>query len=193
MDFPPVVNKPADLAEVHLLTGINGTGKTRVLAALAALLGGGKALEKRLKVETKDRFFRITDRISDRRNPGVWPGIKANQHGCNPPLTSSVGMSIPAFAYHGNAYVTDASIGVLAATQKPDRATCLSFARPSEYSKVLLQGIANLKVQAAMDTINNPVGSTRSRAAGIIRMIYSSQLNFEKHIGEAKEMLRNMK
>jgi hypothetical protein len=31
-EFPPLENKPADLAEVHLLTGANGTGQTRPLA-----------------------------------------------------------------------------------------------------------------------------------------------------------------
>ena len=31
LQFLEVKNKPADLAEVHLFTGVNGTGKTRLL------------------------------------------------------------------------------------------------------------------------------------------------------------------
>ena len=45
--FPPVPKKPADKAEVHILTGVNGSGKTRVLCAFAAAFGDASALQSR--------------------------------------------------------------------------------------------------------------------------------------------------
>lgn len=49
LTLPPVEQKPDNLAEVHLFTGVNGTGKTRVLSILAAMLGNDEPLLKRVK------------------------------------------------------------------------------------------------------------------------------------------------
>jgi predicted ATPase len=48
----PVEKKPAELGEVHLFTGVNGTGKTRLLSIIAMILGSDVALRKRLKGST---------------------------------------------------------------------------------------------------------------------------------------------
>src|SRR5688572_21039276 len=53
--FPEVENKPDDAAEVHLFTGVNGSGKTRLLALLAAALGNPQALLERLPLPEPDR------------------------------------------------------------------------------------------------------------------------------------------
>lgn len=45
IDFPENIND--ELAEVHLITGQNGTGKTRLLSALAAALGNSSDLDQR--------------------------------------------------------------------------------------------------------------------------------------------------
>lgn len=66
--FPAVENKPAALAEVHLLTGINGTGKTRILSLLAALLGYQEPLKKRIDT-SKQHIFRIADTLASLRAP----------------------------------------------------------------------------------------------------------------------------
>jgi hypothetical protein len=56
VDFPPFQDLKLDfrateskgkLAEGHLLTGINGTGKTRILSVLAAFLGNPSPLARR--------------------------------------------------------------------------------------------------------------------------------------------------
>src|SRR5881296_4161326 len=69
--FPPVPDKPADLAEVHLLTGVNGTGKTRILCALAALLGNFEPLRKRLLDQTS---FTINIGENPDTPAAGWPG-----------------------------------------------------------------------------------------------------------------------
>src|SRR5438067_1584461 len=73
LGFEPVPDKPVDLAEVHLLTGVNGTGKTRILSALAALLGNPEPLQKRLSEPSQQIDLAIaanprTDAVSQ------WPG-----------------------------------------------------------------------------------------------------------------------
>lgn len=61
--LPPVDGKPADLAEVHLFTGVNGTGKTRLLAALAAMLGHAQPLLRRLQGSGRPCTIRATTGI----------------------------------------------------------------------------------------------------------------------------------
>jgi predicted ATPase len=60
LTLPPVENKPDDLAEVHLFTGGNGTGKTRLLSVLAAMLENPEPLAKRVKGITDPISIRIT-------------------------------------------------------------------------------------------------------------------------------------
>lgn len=49
----PAERRAAGLAEVHLLTGENGTGKTRILAALIAALGNEEHLHQRVREDSK--------------------------------------------------------------------------------------------------------------------------------------------
>ena len=169
LNLPPVDDKPADLAEVHLLTGVNGTGKTRLLCALASMLGQHEPLRKRLKgVENPIQIFG-TEKFPAPETHTSWRNrIDANDGGCAWAQTSSLQQwanGVAAFAYSGIAYVADSPITVMADVPRPDRAACLSFIRPEDHSKMLLQAIANLKVQAAMDWMNQPgsgAGQTHS-------------------------------
>ena len=52
MDCQTVPDKPVDLAEVHLITGENGTGKSRLLSLLATALGQPGPLKNRCPKET---------------------------------------------------------------------------------------------------------------------------------------------
>jgi putative AbiEii toxin of type IV toxin-antitoxin system len=169
LSLPPVDKKPTELAEVHLLTGVNGTGKTRILSVLSAMLGNPQPLIKRLKgTETRIMFF-ATDKFPTPGNLGEWPDrLDAGEnHAAWSQGSSLVQWSneTAAFAYSGIAYVADSPISVMADVPKPDRVACLSFIRPEEHSAGLLQAIANLKVQAAMDWMNQVEtdgGKTRS-------------------------------
>jgi hypothetical protein len=171
LELPPVEEKPAELAEVHLFTGVNGTGKTRLLSVLAAMLDSPEPLKKRLKGFEGMITIYGTDqfpipgphaRWGNRLSAGSG-GVGWNQEG----ELHSWGSRVPAFAYSGTAYVVDAPIAVMAAVAKPQREDCLCFVRPEGHSKQLLQAITNLKLQAAMDLMNqtsegvNPTRPTR--------------------------------
>ena len=177
MEFQPVENKPAELAEVQLLTGVNGTGKTRLLALLAAVLGDGAALKKRLKPADNAIGVFSSDRLHA-QGPGdspwgrIPPPTKYNlyfEHR-DPPFQKWVS-EVPAFAYDGAAYVSDAPIAVMAGVPRPNRAECLSFSQTVKHSEVLLQAIANMKMQAAMDLMNEGAGGGASRPTRIVRAV----------------------
>jgi hypothetical protein len=182
--FQIVPDKPEDLAEVHLLTGVNGTGKTRILCALAALLGNSEPLRKRLTAETSFDIGIAEDLRSDRIPE--WPGV---MH-VTPTSMNWVRLEgkmkwtdqIPAFAYSGTAYVADMPVTPMATLNRQSRQGDLSFTKPPEQSTYLLQGITNLKLQAAMDSLNQPPGATRSRATLLITALEST-------ISEITEML----
>lgn len=176
--LPPVENKRDDLAEVHLFTGVNGTGKTRLLSVLAGMLGNPQPLVKRLRGVEIQIDFRATDNdsISDfqswrdqfyaQHNSGGWSNSNSLGGWAN---------KVPAFAYSGIPYVGDAQIAVMADVKKPERLDCLSFVRPEGHSQILLQAIANLKLQAAMDTMNETSESlNHTRATRIIRALEST-------------------
>ena len=163
LNLPPVEDKPEDLAEVHLLTGVNGTGKTRLLCALAAMLGHDEPLKKRLRGVEKPIQLVATDEFPIPENVVTWQNqLHAKADVCQWVQEGQVhqwAQNVAAFAYSGIAYVADSPITVMADVPRPDRAACLSFIRPEDHSKMLLQAIANLKLQAAMDWMNHPGSS----------------------------------
>lgn len=154
LKLPPVADKPNDLAEVHLFTGVNGSGKTRILSVLAAILGEPKSLRMRLRGLERPIGFRASDEISPPVNEAVFiaqeSGFGLQQFG---PIQNWAEM-VPEFAYSGAAWVSDANIVAMTEVAKPSRVGCLSFSRPQNESKALLQSIANLKLQAAMDSMS---------------------------------------
>ena len=176
MEFPPVENKPPELAEVHLFTGVNGTGKTRLLALLAAVLGGDAALKKRL--QGSDTHIGV---FASHRLQAAGPGESQWQRTKSPSgyrlfwdQDSSFQKrvrEVPAFAYDSAAYVSDAPIAVMAGVPRPERPECLSFSRAANHCAVLLQAIANLKMQAAMDLVNAGAGKGATRPTQIVRAV----------------------
>jgi predicted ATP-binding protein involved in virulence len=154
LEFPAVKDKPDELAEVHLFTGVNGTGKTRLLSVLCAMLGNGNHLAKRMKGAHSSTIF-VTDNFSNYTNFQNWSQFTAAMQ--NSGWNRHVGTfhnwvsQVPAFAYSGNAYIADATITVMGELPRPDRSTCLAFNRFEDSSKLLLQAIANLKVQAGIE------------------------------------------
>jgi len=172
VQFPAVEDKPPDLAEVHLFTGVNGTGKTRLLAVLASMLGGPEALAKRLK-GPGTTAFKVSGRIPTPGQPNPpWLSFDASPHGIHWQLVNPFSQwcqTVPAFAYHGTAYVKDEKIAAMGGTPNPQRATCLAFSRPAEYSKTLLQAIANLTVQAGMES--RRADATKGRSIQIVQAL----------------------
>jgi len=178
MDFEPVADKPADLAEVHLFTGVNGTGKTRLLAVLAAMLGGSEALMKRVKDDAEAATLKATD-APHRLEPWFVAHLTSGNLSFASPSQFNERFAnwcqqVPAFAYHGVAYVTDANIEALAGVPRPKREACLSFFPTEKHSQPLLQAIANLKLQAAMDSLNPENGKTKTRSTQIIQTLEST-------------------
>jgi energy-coupling factor transporter ATP-binding protein EcfA2 len=187
MEFPEVRDRPPELAEVHLLTGVNGTGKTRLLAVLAAILGNPKPLVQRAKRLEQPVCFRVADTEIGERAEKASPRLSeptqlavGGQHlfaaafrlvqDSLAPVKASGGFvawcaNVPAFGYSGSAYVVDTAITVMGEVRRPSREDCLASRRLPEQSRELLQAIANLKVQAAMDYMSlkdRPGGSTRA-------------------------------
>ena len=176
LELRPVENKPEDLAEVHLFTGVNGTGKTRILATLAALLGNPEPLKKRLKGSESPVSVFVSNTLPAPTPFTDWPDrLDAKPNEVRKVADSGLLRALektPAFAYSGLAYITDAPITVMAEVPRPDRNSCLAFVRPENQSNGLIQAIANLRVQAAMDLMNEPgdkAGPTR--ATRIVRAL----------------------
>lgn len=179
LDLPPVENKPADLAEVHLLTGVNGTGKTRLLAVLASMLGGHNALHKRAKGMAIPCVVRGANQKLLTEPEDRWSAFSVKEGGIEPlPRRSPNGAdlqawsrSVPAFAYNGIAFVTDSKISVLASVPKPERVECLDFTRQAKHSGELLQAIANLKMQSALDLQHASAGKSPPRSIRLMQAI----------------------
>lgn len=179
LDFPEVKNKPADLAEVHLLTGVNGTGKTRMLAAMAALLGGPKALLRRSKGLQEQNELKCADESTVLEKTDLWWRIHYSEHGAGEPQTyyalarscKDWTRQVPAFAFNGVAFLSDAKIHVLAGLAKPDRADVLDFSRPEKLASELIQAIANLKMQAALDSPHSENMGSSPRSVRMIQTI----------------------
>lgn len=181
LDLPPVGNKPDGLAEVHLLTGVNGTGKTRLLGVVAAMLGGKAALLKRTRGLNPTRKLSALDVDPQQFPKNHWPFIQAGSAAVSgftaPQPTRTAGefvrwaAKVPAFAYNGIAYVADAKITVMAGVSKPEREACLSFTRPEGHSAELLQAISNLKVQSAMDSMNGAGGKSATRSTQLMQAL----------------------
>ncbi|MBK8038883.1 MAG: AAA family ATPase [Verrucomicrobiaceae bacterium] len=85
MEFPAVEGTEA-LAEVHLLTGENGTGKTRVLAALMGALGNVGPLQDRVRQDSGAEIEVCAD----------WKGLWRFRDGAEDPQTPSlpIGMEL---------------------------------------------------------------------------------------------------
>jgi predicted ATP-binding protein involved in virulence len=194
LELPPVPDKPDGLGEVHLFTGVNGTGKTRLLSLIAAMLGNRLPMGKRMKGNESSISVAVSDKIQtsplpvesiflgDPVHPYVssWTLFELDRMliGRLPMPISDFTIwlgEVPAFAYCGNPYVEDAEVKSMVSVRPPGREACLSFDRSSETSQPLLQAIGNLVVQEALDA-RNPRSSESSQAtaAKLLRALESA-------------------
>ena len=140
LTLPPVQDGSQGLGEVHLITGVNGTGKTRLLSLLAALLGNPAPLRKRLEKGTPVSFsystvFLNRDNDKDYKTNHSSGTITSETYALQKHGTAYQWASnVPAFAYSGIAYVSDTQVAAMGGIAKPDRGQCLSFNKPPEAS-----------------------------------------------------------
>jgi predicted ATP-binding protein involved in virulence len=174
----PVEKKPDELGEVHLFTGVNGTGKTRLLSIIAAFLGGNASLFKRIKGITSAVNIYTTDAVPAPEHFNNWmqfiiqPAVVSSYKGGGMFLRQF--QQIPAFAYAGDAYVSDAKVNTWANIPQPSRDECLSFSRPETSSQVLLQAIVNLKLASALQDEDSPTAADKSNLKDLLQAIEST-------------------
>lgn len=163
-DFPPFadtkihfprVERPEGapaLAEVQLFTGVNGTGKTRILCSLAAALGNHDPLQRRML-------------------PSKSPDIECGKEGRNFIITNRNGGRdtpfnfIPAASYSGVAYIADQNVVVLSQVPTATKADLLEFNKPAGYDKNAAQLIANITFKAVLAAMAQPGGAAASLVA----------------------------
>ena len=161
----PAVEHPQRGGEVHILTGVNGTGKTRLLAVLAAMLGNSEALKARVGGDQKPYYVEITDDHGGLRGNQIFPppspevemrpplfvyGWRGSEFGWGPgPVNRE---SIPACSYSGDAYLLGTTVqGSMEAVPVPDRVAMLDVRKPESASKRLSQALYNLTIMGAND------------------------------------------
>ena len=183
--FP--TNESEVLAEVHLLVGENGTGKTRLLCALASCCGNDAPLASRIGgVDKKRAEFEVCVLVSIISDNGsnelkVWGrpdhwfrGVLSNESFAVQPLgPDSSGREKPlkvnAFSYNGAGTIRDAKVSPLAtpgvtdeaALKAKDTARLLNFSLSTsiaEESSFVLQTIANVKMMSALEALSNGSG-----------------------------------
>ncbi|MGL4422313.1 MAG: AAA family ATPase, partial [Gemmataceae bacterium] len=125
-------------AEVQLLTGENGTGKTRVLAVLALRMGNSQEIKYRTGEEPSEftRRGRITTLTSSSGS------IRIN---CEGP---SKGDAI-ALAYRNNSFISSHVLPAMAEVEDP-RTTSLDFNKTVAIDKNLTQHVVNLLVKVGI-------------------------------------------
>lgn len=150
VEFPASPSR-GEFGEVHLFTGPNGTGKSRLLSLLAASTTDGNL------APVSDRF---PDGISI-SSKGFSEGQilvfldSENERKCT---VMSSDEPMLGFAFSGAFLIQRSNLEILKGTNPPSEAERLSF--NSWIPDNVSQRIANLKVQVAMEMMNGDSGKT---------------------------------
>jgi energy-coupling factor transporter ATP-binding protein EcfA2 len=168
--FPPKAEGSA-IGEVQILTGQNGTGKTRLLAMIAAVLGNDADLTKRgvtndstyvvaehnglvtfgnaiggcKEWEQRNQIESQLKKIADGSMKGARWGVFLLQR-----FFQKFGRIKVALAFRGVSRITDAKISALAATSLGDTTKHLTFDKADNEDFLVGQGLANIKMKAGM-------------------------------------------
>ena len=168
------------LAEVHLLVGENGTGKTRLLCALASCCGNDNPLASRVGQldykRAEEPMVSMLVSISGDNNSNhllVWERPQQWFHGLwsveslatewekwRSGNAGSIPKMITAFSYNGAGSIRDEKVSPLATTSVTivDPARRLNFSSPTsigEESGLVLQTIANIKMLSALEALSH--------------------------------------
>lgn len=128
---------------MHLITGPNGTGKTRILALLAAAVGSRRELLQRGLEARSLVYFGGTGLSEDGRGNG-------DKNLRNEVLVDQ--KKAPAMTFCPRAYLESAEVRANAEIRQPSIDDALSFSRPQDESQRLLQGIFTMDLQAATES-----------------------------------------
>lgn len=198
-DFPPFADaeltfptKPegSKLAEVQILTGQNGTGKTRLLSILAAALGNNSELKQRINGANCRAV--VVASIDDRSAAWIhqighglynlpaldWLKLQTknpDKRGWMAQLRSLFGtegersnLQIPesaAMAFRGIAQIADAKLTALQPVKIENPLTLLKFDKTTDEDTQIGQSLVNIKMAAAMERLSNEDGESVSRAS----------------------------
>lgn len=138
-----------DLAEVHVITGPNGSGKTRLLALVASCLGSTKELEKRIDFDVIESFEGIAtqdEHLDDLWGPEEWRDLKRR--------FLILRGETPAMSFCPRAYLENSQVRANAEVRLPTVDDALSFSRPQDESERLLQGIFTMDLQGSTEVKN---------------------------------------
>lgn len=192
------------LGEVHIITGQNGTGKTRLLCALACVLGNSTNLGSRISltsigfgasVETETQDFFFLHGKNGPRGGIVKKGIafKNVQAGTLETLLSHHSVSFfpifrqqliankelsSALAVRGTTKISDSKVEPMKTLPKSDFDSNLDFDR-LDPSPFILQAITNLKMASAMEHLSKEPDddNSSSRATQIMSRIEAAVTN----------------
>ena len=164
LDFPPKPAGMEDKAEIHILTGENGTGKTTVLEMLAAVFRPEYDFRKGRYLDDRSYFcFKSDDTILRYVREGLYHPEKGNS------LTRAVvsyqqssfpGFNIPysiaSFAYSGLRSLSEVHIEGISEIKEHPFKDALDF-KKSVSPQLLLQWIANTIASEAIAKTTNPM------------------------------------
>ncbi len=151
--FNPV--KTADNAEIHIFSGVNGSGKSTVLYALASAFDPFSSVRKRFRFADSRSRIRIQNsdepgelilphdlkHISSPQKITTYRNIISNND-------SDIALDFAVFAYSGSRTLSSVNLQAIQEVQASPLYDSLNFQNPVN-SQVLLQWVANTKAKAA--------------------------------------------
>ncbi|MBN8459642.1 MAG: AAA family ATPase [Verrucomicrobia bacterium] len=163
IEFPHVEGDcDQELAEVHVFTGPNGSGKTRLMALIAGCMGSYSELKKR-DIGKYMREFQGLAFDGDLPFPLGWQDMASG------PLMRRE--ETPSMTFCPRAYLESAEVRANAEIRLPTVDDALSFSRPSDESQRLLQGLFTMDLQAATESRHGTDGRYSRMIQSIERAI----------------------
>ncbi|SKB00124.1 AAA domain-containing protein [Prosthecobacter debontii] len=153
MDFPAVEGEDTEgLAEVHLFTGENGTGKTRVLAALMGALGNLNPLQDRVRQDSGAEI-EVWGKTVGKTTLSSYEGSWGYRNGAEDPAKPSFPIQHDiAFALAGTSIALLDDVKVSAGAEiKPARVHETLNISGSVGGVGILQRLMNLRMQVALE------------------------------------------